>query len=903
MLRIGGRIHWSSMVFLVAAACRWHGAEAQIRVHFDLPAQSLAKSLQAIGIATNTDVGFNATEVAGRTAPPLKAELTLDDALARVLAGTGLRPQHLNDHTVVIAAPGASPAGSAEKAVIPAKTPESAGPAQGSPIDNNPTDRSSPLSKDNQSAPNQLETVVVTGSHIRGVENKTDPVIVIDQAQIRQSGYSSTQELFQSLPQNYASGATTQAGFLGSGNNNFQFASGINLRGLGPSSTLVLLNGHRMAPAVVGTEVDVSSIPLAAIERVEILTDGTSAIYGSDAVGGVVNIITKTDYEGAETTARYGSVTAGSREEEIVAQTFGTRWSSGNVAGTIQYQNHSALNARDRSFADGLPSPSDLLPQDDTYSGTLTARQHLTDRVEVYTDVLWSKRRFGEYVSTTEAPPDGIDQEHNIGYSEDLNIASGVKYDFSPSWSAEVNGLYAKQHSRDAELLSGFFYPTSSEELLMSQFSEKSADVILNGKLFKTGGGDIAVAVGASYRDEIPEYRVDIDGVSALQTRPDRTVKAYYGEVYVPVVGPQNSRTLLQSLDFSAAVRTDRYSDFGSTTNPRFGTLWSPLAGLSFRASYGTSFRAPTESEVVQRLNTLVYIGSFESPSGTGEVPAIVSSVAKPLTAERAKSVNFGVEYRPADFKGADLTLNYYDIRYTDRIVQVFPPANVLQNPNIYGQLITSLPSDAAAQAYVDAAIAAGAVNYGDQTGTGMGITGVRYAFNAGIQNASIVRQSGLDFLGSLTGHFSAGNLSVQFNASFVDKIDTAYTAGAASANLVSTYGNPPKWRARLLAGWATTGWETSGAVSTVGGYVNTAGLGNPPVASWTTVDLSARLHIDHYLGGAVWRGVTVGASVLNVMDRNPPYINSSSVQTVNFDPSNASPLGRFVAVELRKKW
>ena len=73
-----------------------------------------------------------------------------------------------------------------------------------------------------------------------------------------------------------------------------------------------------MAPAVQGTQVDVSSIPIAAIERIEILTDGASAIYGSDAVGGVVNIITKKDYDGADTSARFGSVTSGSRHEATV---------------------------------------------------------------------------------------------------------------------------------------------------------------------------------------------------------------------------------------------------------------------------------------------------------------------------------------------------------------------------------------------------------------------------------------------------------------------------------------------------------------------------------------------------------------------------------------------------------
>src|ERR1700678_1390015 len=103
MRRTSVRLHFASFAFHAAALFWWSGAQAQILVHFDLPRQTLAKSLKAIGTATNTDVGFSADQVAGLIAPPLKADLTLEDALQRVLLGTGLRQQRLNDHTVVIA--------------------------------------------------------------------------------------------------------------------------------------------------------------------------------------------------------------------------------------------------------------------------------------------------------------------------------------------------------------------------------------------------------------------------------------------------------------------------------------------------------------------------------------------------------------------------------------------------------------------------------------------------------------------------------------------------------------------------------------------------------------------------------------------------------------------------------
>jgi outer membrane receptor protein involved in Fe transport len=518
--------------------------------------------------------------------------------------------------------------------------------------------------------------------------------------------------------------------------------------------------------------------------------------------------------------------------------------------------------------------------------------------VEGYADILWSKRSFDEdfgFGSTVAPGP----FETNSGESETLNIATGVRYDFTSNWSAELNALYSSQDSDITQIVT-----IPSTVFIRTIFDEKSIDFLLNGKIGEIGGGNVGVALGASYRDEDPGYHFYQNGIALEDQHPDRNVKAYYGEIYAPIFGERNSKPFLHDLDLSAAVRTDDYSDFGRTTNPRVGLRWSPASSLSFRGSYGTSFRAPTEAEIFQGLVPGVYIDSFANPSGPGTVPVIVSSASRPLTAEKAKSTNFGVEYRPADIQGIDLTLNYYDIRYADRIVQVFPPFNALQASNVYGQLITHLPNNAAAQAYLESAIASGATYEGDLTGTGMGTTGVRYAFDDGILNASLVQQSGFDFIGNVVSAFSAGNLAVQLNASYIDKIETAFSAGASSANLVNTYDNPPKWRSRATVSWATKGWEASGAVNTVGNYVNTSAVGNPPVSSWTTFDFGARLHVEAYLSGPEWKGVTIGANVLNAFDRNPPYVNSSlTLAPINYDPSNASPLGRFVSLELRKKW
>jgi iron complex outermembrane receptor protein len=920
MRRVNGRIRLSSASFFLATAYWCAGAYAQTLVHFDLPAQPLARSLKAIGTATNTDVGFSASRVAGFVAPQLKADLTVDGALTRVLAGTGLRPQHLDDHTILIADGEASAGVSADRKPLLATASTPAGQSAdflhamkvvddpGSLIlaqtnSSVPKDATNPGSSDSSNTADQLDEIIVTGTHIRGIDNKTNPVIVIDRDQIDRSGYSSTQDLIRSLPQNFSSGEASEDGFL-TGNvraqQNTDFASGVDLRGLGASSTLVLLNGHRLAPSASGTFVDVSQIPLAAIDRVEILTDGSSAIYGSDAVGGVVNIILKKDYQGADTSAQYGATQDGGRDAVLAAQSFGSIWSGGNVAGTVQFQRQGALPARDRDFASALPEPNDLLPQTNSYSVTLDGRQSLSDRLEVYGDVLLARRKFTS-ASSEGYPAYGIDASLIDGDSRAIDITSGLRVTLSPRWSIDLNGLYGYQKSTGASIIGfpGALIDAAND----NRFTEKSADLIVNGRLHATSAGDIGVAIGTSYRTEdLNTVVVDTPGGS-FPTVGARHVTAEFAELLLPVVAAANRAPMLEALEVSAALRRDDYSDFGSTTNPHLGLHWAPWTDLSFRASYGKSFRAPSLFEESQEstANQLIYIYQVASPVGAGVVPALIEYGSKSLAAERARTSNFGLEYKPSEIRGLTIGLDYYDIRFQERIIVPPIPFNFLQQPGIYGSLISPVASDAAAQAIVNAAEAAGTI-FSDFYGNG--VTGVRYLYDDRQQNAAIVRQTGADLSAKFTEQFGAHTLTSQLNVSFIDKIDTQFAPGASFANQVNTVGSPVRWRARFDSAWGGKAWSLSGAVHAVGSYVNTAASGNPPIASWTTVDLNATLNPDAYFDSPGWRGVSLSLIVLNVLNRDPPYVmNSTAIYPVNYDPTNANPLGRFVALALRKKW
>jgi len=903
-----------SVVLLSMAAAG--PADATVRKSTSIPAESLDLALRTLAKDRHLQVLYRAELVQDVRTSGASGSLTSDEAFTKVLAGTGLSYKYLDPQTVTIVsresagAPDSSRTDESQTAddkskEVGKKTSQDFRVAQVA----SDTSGLAALGHDQNSGKDEtLSEIIVTGSHIRGVDNKTNPIIVIDRAQIDRSGYSSTQELFRSLPQNFTSGDASEDGiFSGNANagGNQDYASGVNLRGLGVSSTLVLLNGHRLAPSSFGSFVDVSLIPLSAIDRVEVLTDGSSAIYGSDAVGGVVNIILKKDYKGADTTARFGSVTNGSRHEELVAQTLGTTWNTGNIVGTLQYQRQTALPATDRDFASALPTPNDLLPENRSYGATLNGRQSIADGLEFYGDVLLSKRDFNRSTGVFEGPAasDIVFATHADGAAQTVDFTPSLRYQLSNRWSVELNALYGRQKTTDFQDFGIIGTPLSTQSDNF-QFTEKSVELLVNGRLAAMPAGDIGLAAGASYRTEdMNAIDNQAPGDIVTRTNQNRHIAASFAELYVPIVGRESHVPMVEALEFSAAVRNDHYSDFGSTTNPRIGLHWAPWADVSFKASYGKSFRAPSASEELSESPLFQTIISFPpflaSPAG-GFASALLQEGSKALTAERARTEDFSIEYRPSGIEGFIVNVGYYDIRYTDRIVTPSFSANALVEPSVYGTLVTSVPSDAAAQAIIDAAVAAGS-RFNNFSGTGA--TGIRYLIDLRQQNASLVSQTGFDINSRYARPIASHTLIAQLNVSFIDKIETQLSSGAGFDNLVNTLANPAKWRGRFDLAWTGNRWSVGGALNGVGSYVNTAVVGNPSVASWLTLDLNATINADAYFQALGWKGVSLSVTALNALNRNPPFVNAASLFHVNYDPSNASPLGRFVALTIKKKW
>jgi len=203
----------------------------------------------------------------------------------------------------------------------------------------------------------QIERIEVTGSKIKrtGMEGVA-PLSIITAAEIEASGLTSIADVLQS------SVANAGASFGDDVSNSFTVgASSVNLRGMGANRTLVLINGRRQAAfptASGGTDnfVDVSDIPTSAVERVEILTGGASAIYGSDAIGGVVNIILKDNYEGSKVSVKFENPEAGGRDVFKFSFTQGIDTEKSNTVLMFEYTDSEELLYSDRQeyFEDGL---------------------------------------------------------------------------------------------------------------------------------------------------------------------------------------------------------------------------------------------------------------------------------------------------------------------------------------------------------------------------------------------------------------------------------------------------------------------------------------------------------------------------------------------------------------------
>ncbi|HEY6927797.1 MAG TPA: TonB-dependent receptor [Steroidobacteraceae bacterium] len=323
-----------SFTLLVALACA-PSAWASSKIKFDLHPDQFPKAILEFYHQSKVEVLFLSTDSLYKIhTQPVVGMLEPREALERMLNGTGLTYEFDTDHSVIIKQP------QAPSAALPHPPPE---PRTLKLSDHPKHPAAAEGAVPDFGPPSE---VLVTGSLIRTAMDMTAPVVYLTHKDFSAAPYPTVQDALYQLPINSMS-APREDLFV---NNNYNYGSGIDLRGLGVAATLVLVNGHRQTMSGLnGDFVDVSNIPMAAVDRIELLPDGASALYGSDAIAGVVNILLKDDFQGAETQVRYGGAPGG-RDDVMASQLLGTHWGRGSLMLVYQYENGTTLAASARGY-------------------------------------------------------------------------------------------------------------------------------------------------------------------------------------------------------------------------------------------------------------------------------------------------------------------------------------------------------------------------------------------------------------------------------------------------------------------------------------------------------------------------------------------------------------------------
>lgn len=955
---------------------------------YEVAAGPLDQALATFAQQSGQQLLYPAPLTAGRRSPGVVGEMTAERALSGLLSQSGLAYRRTRPNVFVIYAPDQQ----AEQTATSDAT--------------------------------ELAEIVVTGSLIRGVADGPSPVVVITRDQIDAQGHANVAQALAALPQNF--GGTANEGAIGNGGDrtgtNASYANGVNLRGLGSDATLVLVNGRRIAGAgSKGDFADVSSIPTAAVERIDVLLDGASALYGADAVGGVVNIVLRDDYEGAETRVRFGMAGDGAFSDTVFSQTLGHRWSSGSLMAVYEYQDRDALAASERRRAgdadlrwlggsdrrlnfsnpgnivvfdaasgayvsayaipegqtgvglrpeDFLAGQTNLsnhrtglnvLPRQTRHIVYVAGRQDFGDRLTISGDARWADRSY-ETRSTPItslltvnrsnpffASPTGatshtiaysfagqIPNPHQTGEVETLSGTLGFDLDLGGSWrlsayaahgaenfSGQTSGSLQSTYLREAlgtaadnpatpysAARDGFLNPfgagaVSSQAALdfissgwTRSWSESQADTVnlmIDGDLLELPGGALKLAVGAAFRRETFDRRIDsfTSGLTPTLGAPftsERDVTAVYGEIRAPLFGSSNARPGLERLELSVAARFEDYGDVGQTTSPKIGLLWQPFEGAVLRANYGRSFRAPALREV----NDAPSASPSILPRGSQQILTMILYGGNPdLEPETADTWTLGGDWRPAALPGLRISANLFRTDFDNRIGQ---PA--LEN------VFTALTDDGLSPFVRFIAPTTNAQDRADmQAILDLPTTNLRDAFTADAYGAIVdaryvntarVQVQGADLAVGYTLSLGGGEMDVSTGLTWLERFDAQATPTSTATSQLDRPNYPVSLRSRSTATWTYDAFSISGSWDHVSDYQDLAGR---RIGAWSTFDLQAR----YAPPSGPLAGSTVAVTVQNLFDRAPPLYDAP--EGVAYDGANADVIGRYVAIQLTRSW
>lgn len=958
----------STLALYAASASAQTFQNAQDVREYNIGAQSLASALAEFARQADMQILFAYEDLRDLPAPAVTGRFTRAEALERLLSGSGYQASFEGEGVVRLNPP--------------------------------PGGRFSDVASD------QAEGVVITGTSIRGRAPIGAHLVTLDAEAIEASGRTTPEDLVRTLPQVFGGDIAQHVSFQGG---NIGGGSTVNLRGLGADATLPLINGRRLpAVGLRGNFADISSIPVSAIERVEVLPDSASAIYGSDAVGGVVNFIMRRDFDGVAASARYGGVTEGALRETRLALSGGGRFGPLSLFAAFEHFDRTALAMADRAYlADsdlralgggnfdllrtnpatlsvsglglyGVPlgqdgtdlRESDLIPglarTDNANAGLdalpaqtqnmmfAAAALDLGPNLELRADARIAGRDFyvsngpitsrfvipaSNYYRSVHALFPGRTITADYNFTPDLgprseagdfnliDVGLSARWSIGETWSVEPLLAYAefsgghrinnllRTDALNAALASsnpslafnpfgdGSHTPASVLESFrgysISDITSRvgSGALKADGVVFNLPAGPVRAAFGADYREEHYEIAgvLFVSGSAPtprVSTSSGRDVTALFGELAAPLWDNNQG----QGLDLSLALRHERYSDFGDTTNPKLGLEWRVAESLSLQASYGQSFRAPNlvdldpSASINARQVRAINITDPLAPSGVSQI-IFIAGANPDLREQTAESWSVGLSYRAPERNGLRFDLNYFDVSFDGRISGITNVAAAMFPSSDYGSLVDRSPDPALVAALIAEATA---------LGTAGGFTAADIDAVIDIRAQNLTRNDVRGFDLGLTYGFELADGEVEFSFNGVWTTDFIRQATPASTarNVVGTIGNPSERRARLGLAWRNQDLSAALFANYTSGAIDNLSTPARGIDAWTTIDLrlSADLGLSDALGSP-----RLSLSVLNALDEDPPFANNPI--GVGYDPANADPLGRFVALELSTRF
>jgi iron complex outermembrane receptor protein len=601
-----------------------------------------------------------------------------------------------------------------------------------------------------------LDTVIVTGTRVadRTVAESQSPIDIITPEALQATGTTElATALARALPSlNFPRPAVTDG------------TSGVRpaqLRGLSPDQVLVLVNGKRRHLSALvnvngtigrgSSAVDLNAIPVAAIERVEVLRDGASAQYGSDAIAGVVNIVLKGAGKGGSLAADFGQYSAGDGKQTQISGDAGLSFGGDrgflHVAGQLAQQDETDRagpyqgTAPNTGNNPGLGEVAYVYGDPKVEAGAVSANAGFafTDNISAYATAIASNRditSFAFYRSRNHSNqgallaqiyPDGYVPEINQ-LSQDRSLVAGVKGGNDNGWNWDVSYNYGYNHL--------FFHTQNSINYSLgtaspSRFYDGALEYtqnVVNADVSKTLDWGLAYPATLSFG---AEYRREKWNQSPGEPNSYANGGAQGFGGFTPqnaVHSDRDSYAVYAGLEaditekFSAGIagRYEDYSDFGNETSGKLSARYAFNDKVALRATVASGFRAPALAQQFYQVVTSQYNASVDRFFESGTFPATSAAAqalgADPLTAETSLSYGLGLVLQPID--RLYVTIDAYQIDIDDRIVL---SSNLL------------LGGNAAAQAL----LASLGIN---------GVTSARY-----FTNAADTRTRGVDVIGSYT--------------------------------------------------------------------------------------------------------------------------------------------------------